>query len=69
MVSAFICYKWEDDSRNLWVYKFHRDLRKKHGIDAKLDTFEVGPGDSFIDYMVRGIQDCDYLLFIINPSC
>src|SRR6266853_3655432 len=68
MVSAFICYKREDDSRKQWIYKFHSDLRTRHGIDAKLDTFEVGPGDSFIDYMVQGIQNCDYLLFIITPE-
>src|SRR2546429_6464636 len=68
MVSAFISYKWEDDTRNQWVYKFYNDLRTKQGIDAKIDIFEVGPGDSFVEYMVRGIQNCDCVLFIITPG-
>ncbi len=68
MASAFISYKWEDDIRNQWVYRFYNDLRTKKGIDAKIDKFEVGPGDSFIEYMAREIQSCDYFLFIVTPG-
>jgi len=68
MVSAFISYKWENDIRNQWVHRFYNDLRTKKGVDAKIDQFEVGPGDSFIGYMTREIHSCDYFLFIVTPS-
>lgn len=64
---VFISYKYQDESRNAWVDKFYRDLRNI-GIDAKLYNYEVSIGESFSDYMARGIRECDYVMFIITPE-
>lgn len=66
-ISVFISYKWEDEKRNKWVEKLYRNLRSA-GIDAKLDKYEVAPGESFSDYMTREIRECNYVLFIVTPS-
>lgn len=66
-IKAFISYKHQDAKRNDWVEKLYKDLRSA-GIDAKLDKYEVAPGESFSDYMTRGIRDCDYVLFIVSPK-
>lgn len=58
---------WEDEKRNKWVEKLYKDLRFA-GINAKLDKYEVAPGESFSDYMTREIRECDYVLFIITPK-
>lgn len=63
----FISYKFQDTARNEWVDKLYKDLRDI-GIDAKLYNYEVAIGESFSDYMARGIRDCDYVLFIITPE-
>ena len=51
----------------MWVDELYRDLREI-GIDAKLYNYEVAIGESFSDYMARGIRECDYFLFIITPE-
>jgi diguanylate cyclase (GGDEF)-like protein len=66
-ISVFISYKWEDEKRNKWVEKLYRDLRS-FGINAKLDKYEVAPGESFSDYMTREIRECDFVLFIVTPK-
>ncbi len=66
-VTAFISYKWQDHARNSWVEQLYRDLRR-HGIDAKLDRYEVRPGESLSNYMTRGIGEADYVLFVVTPA-
>ena len=66
MLKIFISYKFQDAARNAWVDKFYKNLRDI-GIDAKLYNYEVAIGESFSDYMARGIRECDYFLFIITP--
>ncbi len=67
MKKIFISYKWETDKRNNWVEKLYTDLRT-FGLDAKLDKFEVAPGDSFSDYMTRNISDANAVIFIITKK-
>jgi hypothetical protein len=64
---VFLSYKWETPEHNAWVEKFYRDLRFR-GVDAKIDQFEVAPGDSFIEYMTKGIREADCVLFIVTPG-
>lgn len=66
-LKVFISYKHQDAKRNQWVEKLYKDLRNV-GIDAKLYDYEVALGESFSDYMSRGIRECDYVLFIITPK-
>lgn len=66
-LKVFISYKFQDTSRNTWVDQLYRDLREV-GIDAKLYNYEIELGESFSEYMTRGIRECDYLLFVITPE-
>lgn len=66
-LKVFISYKYQNAKRNIWVDKLYKDLRDV-GIDAKLYNYEVALGESFSDYMSRGIRECDYVLFIITPK-
>jgi len=66
-VKIFISYKWQDSVRNAWVEKLYKDLRQR-GVDAKLDKYEVAPGQSFSDYMTRGVRESNYVLFVITPQ-
>ena len=66
-IKVFISYKHQDLERNQWVENFYKDLRAA-GIDAKLDQYEVPPGESFSDYMARGIRESDCVLFIVTPK-
>lgn len=64
---AFISYKWESDSHQEWVRKIATDLRAR-GVDAKLDQWEVRPGDSFTDYMQHNMSKADVILFVITDE-
>ena len=66
-VEVFISYKWEDDERNRWVENLYFELRR-HGIDAKLDRYEVPLGGSFTQYMSSKIEQCKRVLFVITPA-
>ena len=66
-IQVFISYKRQDPERNTWVERLYQDLRIR-GIDAKLDRYEVAPGQSFSDYMTRSIRDVDHVLFIFTPA-
>lgn len=64
---AFISYKWESESHLEWVRTLASDLRQR-GVDAKLDQWEVRPGDSFTEYMQRNVSAADVILFVITEE-
>lgn len=66
-MKVFVSYKWEDPDHNAWVERLARDLRSM-GIEALLDKWEVRYGESFSEYMTRGIQTADASLFIMTPQ-
>lgn len=66
-MKVFVSYKWEDVPHNAWVERLARDLRAR-GIEALVDKWEVRYGESFSDYMTRGIHSCDAILFIMTPA-
>ena len=66
-MKVFISYKWEDPDHNTWVERLASDLRAR-GIEALLDKWEVRYGESFSDYMTRGINTADAVLFIMTPQ-
>jgi hypothetical protein len=66
-IKAFLSYKWESDEVKAWVLRFATDLRIL-GIDVLLDEWEVGFGDSFIDYMSSGLQQANVVLLVVTPA-
>lgn len=64
---AFISYAWESDEIKLWVKELATDLRSD-GIDAKLDQWEVVPGDQMPHFMEKSVRDNDYVLIICTPK-
>ncbi len=64
---AFISYAWESDEVKDWVKKLATDLRND-GIDAKLDRWEVVPGDQMPHFMEKSVRENDYVLIICTPK-
>ena len=64
---AFISYAWESDEIKLWVKELATTLRAD-GIDAKLDQWEVVPGDQMPHFMEKSVRDNDYVLIICTPK-
>jgi hypothetical protein len=64
---AFISYAWESDEIKLWVKDLATKLRAD-GIDAKLDQWEVVPGDQMPHFMEKSVKDNDYVLIICTPK-
>lgn len=65
--TAFISYAWEDDGFKQKVKEFATRLRN-NGIDAKLDIWEVVPGDQLPYFMERSIRENDYVVILCTPK-
>ncbi|MFS4467710.1 toll/interleukin-1 receptor domain-containing protein [Maribacter sp. 2210JD10-5] len=64
---AFISYAWESDEVKEWVKRLATELRND-GIDAKLDQWEVVPGDQMPHFMENSVRENDYVLIICTPK-
>lgn len=64
---AFISYAWESDEIKIWVKELATELRND-GIDAKLDQWEVVPGDQMPHFMESSVRENDYVLIICTPK-
>lgn len=64
---TFISYAWESDEVKEWVKSLATKLRND-GIDAKLDQWEVVPGDQMPHFMEKSVRENDYVLIICTPK-
>lgn len=65
--TTFISYAWESDDLKKWVKDLATQLRN-NGIDAKLDQWEVLPGDQMPHFMEKSVRDNDFVLIICTPK-
>ncbi len=65
--TAFISYAWESDEVKNWVKALATQLRKD-GIDAKLDQWEVAPGDQMPHFMEQSVRENNFVLIICTPK-
>ncbi len=64
---AFISYAWESEESKIWVKELATELRND-GIDAKLDQWEIVPGDQMPHFMEKSVKENDYVLIICTPK-
>jgi hypothetical protein len=64
---AFLSYAWESEEVKDWVKNLATELRN-NGIDAKLDQWEVVPGDQMPHFMEKSVRENDYVLLICTPK-
>lgn len=64
MVSAFLSH----NARDKRIVRLVASELQKHGIVAWIDEAEIGPGDSLIDKIEKGIDLCDYVLAFISSN-
>lgn len=64
---TFISYAWESEEIKKWVKELATELRND-GIDAKLDQWEVVPGDQMPHFMEKSVRENDYVLIICTPK-
>ena len=62
---VFISHASEDKER--FVIDFATKLRAK-GVDAWVDKWEINPGDSLIDKINQGLDDCDVFIIILSET-
>lgn len=67
MKSVFISYSWENDQHIDWVKKLATKLRED-GVDARIDQWELAPGDQLTEFMEKSIRENDYVLVICTPT-
>lgn len=64
---VFISYAWENEDLKNWVKNLAIELRN-NGIDAKLDQWDVIPGDQMPHFMEKSVRENDYVLLICTPK-
>ncbi len=65
--TLFISYAWETDDLKKWVKDLATQLRN-NGIDAKLDQWEVIPGDQIPYFMEKSVRENDFVIIICTPK-
>jgi len=65
--TTFISYAWESEELKIWVKDLATHLREK-GIDAKLDQWEIVPGDQMPHFMEKSVRENDFVLIICTPK-
>jgi len=60
---VFISYAWESNEVKHWVRSLAVQLRA-NGIEAKLDQWEVIPGDQMPHFMEKSVRENDFVLII-----
>lgn len=65
--TAFISYAWESDEHKKWVKDLATQLRVD-GIDAKIDQWEVVPGDQMPHFMEKSVRENNFVLIICTPK-
>lgn len=65
--TTFISYAWESDDLKKWVKNLAIQLRD-NGIDAKLDQWEVVPGDQMPHFMEKSVRENDFVLIICTQK-
>ena len=64
---VFISYAWESDDLKDWVKNLAIQLRN-NGIDAKLDQWEIIPGDQMPHFMEKSVRENDYVLIVCTAK-
>lgn len=64
---VFISYAWESEDLKDWVKNLAVELRNI-GVDAKLDQWEVVPGDQMPHFMEKSVRENDYVLLVCTPK-
>lgn len=64
---TFISYTWESEEAKVWVKMLATKLRD-NGVDARIDQWEVVPGDQMPHFMEKSVRDNDYTLIICTPK-
>ncbi len=64
---VFVSYRHESERHREWSKRLAGDLRV-NGINALLDEWEIGLGDSISDYAAAGISKADAMLFVVTES-
>jgi hypothetical protein len=65
--TTFISYAWENEDMKKWVKDLATQLRE-NGIDAKLDQWEVIPGDQMPHFMENSVRENNFVLIICTPK-
>jgi hypothetical protein len=66
-VRVFISYSHDSAPHKAWVLKLATDLRGA-GVDAKLDQWDLKPGQDISMFMQRGISDSDRVVLVCTES-
>lgn len=45
-----------------------RDQLMERGIEVWFDEWEIGPGDSLVEKMARGLEDCTHFVVLLTPT-
>lgn len=65
--SVFISYSHDSEDHKAWVLRLATELRE-HGVDAKLDQWDLAPGQDVAAFMHQGIVDADRVLLMCSET-
>jgi hypothetical protein len=64
---VFVSYSHDSDSHKKWVLDLATRLMNV-GVDARIDQWELKPGDDLPQFMEQNLTTCDYVLMICTDK-
>lgn len=69
IVNAFVSYSWDSKEHQNWVMNLTNKLRKKGGVDATCDKFEIhSETTDLYSMMTSAIKDNDYVIIVLTEN-
>lgn len=65
--NVFISYSHDSIEHKLWILELATRMRK-NGIDAKIDQWELKPGDDLPHFMEKHLREADKILMICSEN-
>jgi hypothetical protein len=64
---CFISYSWDSEGHKDWVRELASTLHGR-GVRTLLDQWELQPGDDFVAFMERGLEQAEFVLLVCTPA-
>lgn len=64
---VFMSYSWDDEAHQSWVRELASRL-VQNGVEARLDQWHTGPGDSLTQFMENEIATANHVIVVCTPN-
>lgn len=66
--TVFVSYSWDDAQHQTWVRTVLVDGLRQRGVDARMDVYELSPGDPIDGFMETFLESCTHVVVVCTQN-